>query len=127
MEAAYTDMHNTGFDLAPVVGRTRNLVGKKLQVILIERDEFGHHKLLLFLATFVITRLAVDMICSTPDSTDWSYMGRGLVSVRIIQLVRKTTSLKGVDIRTNLLISDILFENIKRCTSAGSDKIAWGP
>ena len=44
-----------------------------------------------------------------------------------IQLVCKTTSLKGVDIRTNLLISDILFDNIKRCTSAGSDKIAWRP
>lgn len=36
-------------------------------------------------------------------------------------LVRKTTSLEGVDIRTKSLIFDILFDNIKRCSTAGSD------
>ena len=41
-----------------------------------------------------------------------------------IMLVRKTTSLEGVDIRTKSLIFDILFDNIKRCTTTGSDKIA---
>ena len=38
-----------------------------------------------------------------------------------INLVRKTTSLQGVAIRTNLLIFDILFDNMKWCSPAGSD------
>ena len=36
---------------------------------------------------------------------------------QFINLVRKTTSLKGVDIRTNLQIFDILFDNIKLSTA----------
>jgi len=47
-------------------------------------------------------------------------------SLGFIQIVRKTSSLQGLDIRTNLLIFDILFDNIKRRTSAG-DKVAWRP
>jgi len=45
----------------------------------------------------------------------------------LIQLVCKTSLLQGLDIRTNLLIFDILFDNIKRCTPAGCDKITWRP
>ena len=35
-----------------------------------------------------------------------------------IYIVRKTSSFQGLDIRTNLLIFDILIDNIKRCTTA---------
>jgi hypothetical protein len=38
---------------------------------------------------------------------------------QFINLVRKTTSLQGVAIRTNLLISDIPFDNIKWCSTRG--------
>ena len=44
-----------------------------------------------------------------------------------INFVRKTSSLQGLDIRTNLLIFDILFDNINRSSSTGSYKVAWGP
>ena len=44
-----------------------------------------------------------------------------------IQLVRKTSSLQGLDIRTNLLIFDILFDNIQGGTSAGCYEVTWRP
>ena len=52
---------------------------------------------------------------------------QSLYNQHFIQIVRKTSSLQGLDIRTNLLIFDILFDNIKRRTSAGGDKVAWRP
>ena len=46
------------------------------------------------------------------------------LSIIFIHIVRKTSSLQGLDIRTNLLIFDILFDNTKRCTSTGGYEIA---
>jgi len=50
-----------------------------------------------------------------------------IISTKLVVLVRKTSSLQGLDIRTNLLIFYMLFDNIKRRSSAGSNKIAWRP
>lgn len=47
--------------------------------------------------------------------------------ILFIKLVRKTTSLQVVAIRTNLLVFDILFDNFKRCSATGGDKIAGRP
>ena len=44
-----------------------------------------------------------------------------------INLVRKTTSLQGVDTRTYLLIFDILFDNMKWSSPAGCNKVTWRP
>lgn len=37
--------------------------------------------------------------------------------------VRKTPSLQGGDISTNLLIFDVFFDNIKRCSATGCYEI----
>ncbi len=50
-----------------------------------------------------------------------------LTILLFIKLVRKTTSLQVVAIRTNLLVFDILFDNFKRCSATGGDKIAGRP
>ena len=49
------------------------------------------------------------------DTSDFSF----------ILLVRKTRSLQGRDISTNLLIFDILFDCIQRSSAARAYEIAW--
>jgi len=64
-----------------------------------------------------------------PEFTEHSYRSLAVDGPAddFIHIVRKTSSLQGLDIRTNLLIFDILFDNINGCTTAGCNKIAWRP